>query len=346
MAIEMGKFKEKAAAAAAEKAAKEAKERADAEKAKAEQEAKGREGEIIAQELEAASLELSGAETSLAEAQQFAETELEALSPEDQESFRAQVSAEQQRADELKSKMAELQARKEAMEAGGMPEKIEEAEVVVVEPEKTTEEAQQVVEAPVEVQERSVEDLNIEEITKLVSESIDKADMDIKVLKVRLNEIRIRKSEGAGQGEIDEMTNEFSKLKDELEKQRGAISQFAAVFAEKMIQEKKYDELLGRKAAIDGALVNMNFAINRNKLNGEEFESRFRYAKATIEARYNKKGLEPEAIEVLALEQLGKDGGLNLSKEAKLVAQKMLERVKNYRGMSPRRYEDMQQSLS
>lgn len=115
MVIELGKFKEKAAAAQAEK---EARAREEAELAKAESESKGREREQVAQELDTATQEISTIETSLAEAGEFAKENLALLSPEDQATLQSQIDGEKQRAEELKRRISELTARKEALDTG------------------------------------------------------------------------------------------------------------------------------------------------------------------------------------------------------------------------------------
>lgn len=120
MAIELGAFKQKAAAA---KEAKEAQERAETERVQAEQEVKGHEGELIAKELGAAAKALGEVDALLGEYVAFPEKDLALLSTEDQEVFRAQFKEKQDLVMALHRKMEELQRRKEKIELKGDEDK-------------------------------------------------------------------------------------------------------------------------------------------------------------------------------------------------------------------------------
>lgn len=287
MAIDMGGFKEKATAAKAEKAAQEAaeaeKKRAAAELAEAE---RGREGEIISKELEAATQELEGAETSLAEAQQFEGSEdFAALPPEDQETFRAQVAAEQQHAEVLKLKMAELQARKGAMEAGSVAEIVEES----------------VAEKPEEAKE-NLEDLDVKELGKRLTQLGKDSRVDGEALEKAITEV----AEDPGRVE------EVKKMRNKIKEARESFLSASGVFLEKLSQEKpgmveqqyqNIDAILERMDRSLGRRVNNEESTTesskRKEYSIKELVSKLQGVDALIEARnpnMDEKELEGELI--------------------------------------------------
>jgi hypothetical protein len=253
MAIDMGGFKEKAATAKAEKAAQEAAkaeaERAAVELAEAE---KGREGEIIGRELEAASQEFVGAEASLAEARQFEGAEdFAALTPEDQEAFRAQVAAEQQRADELKLKIAELQARKQAMEVGPAAEMNEES--ATEEPEAAKE---------------NLEDLDVKELGQRLTQLGKDSRIDREALEKAMAEA----------AEDPSRVEEVERLRNKIGEGRESFLSASGVFLEKLSQEKP-GMVEQQYQNIDNALARMQQALGRRlKSDGNEGGERLEYS--------------------------------------------------------------------